>query len=76
MDFELEVGMLIGGEVYELGKIIDLNHAEDVIFGLLLLNNWSARDIQPFEFKPLWYFNLKNYATSISLRIITLDALE
>lgn len=76
MDFELEMGMLIGGEVNEMGKIIDVNNAEDVIFGLVLLNDWSARDIQHWEFKPLGYFTSKNYATSISPWIITLDALE
>jgi fumarylacetoacetase len=76
MDFELEMGVFIGGEVNEMGRIIDVNSAEDVIFGLVLLNDWSARDIQHWEFKPLGYFASKNYATSISPWIITLDALE
>lgn len=76
LDFELEMGIVIGGETNEIGNIISVDKAEDVIFGVVLLNDWSARDIQMFESAPLGPFNSKNFATSISPWIITLDALE
>jgi fumarylacetoacetase len=66
----------IVGPGNELGKPVDINNAEDHIFGLVLLNDWSARDIQAWEYVPLGPFLGKNFATSISPWIVTLDALE
>lgn len=76
LDFELEMGLVIGGETNKIGSIIGVDNAEDVIFGVVLLNDWSARDIQTFESAPLGPFISKNFATSISPWIISLDALE
>lgn len=75
IDYELEVGFVIGlGN--ELGSSINIEDARDHIFGLILLNDWSARDIQAWEYVPLGPFLGKNFATSISPWIITLEALE
>ena len=59
-----------------LGKPISINEAEDTIFGLVLLNDLSARDIQAWEYVPLGPFTAKNFATSISPWIVSFDALE
>lgn len=75
LDFELEVGFLTGPG-NELGAPIDINNAEEHIFGLVLVNDWSARDIQKWEYKPLGPFLAKNWATTISPWIVTLEALE
>lgn len=75
LDFELEVGFLTGPG-NELGEPISVDNAEDHIFGLVLVNDWSARDIQKWEYQPLGPFLAKNWATSISPWIVTLDALE
>ncbi|CAJ2658262.1 unnamed protein product [Trifolium pratense] len=75
LDFELEMATIVGPG-NELGKPVDVNNAEDHIFGLVLLNDWSARDIQAWEYVPLGPFLGKNFATSISPWIVTLDALE
>jgi len=75
MDFELEVGFLIG-ENSKLGKPIPVNNANKYIFGMVLVNDWSARDVQRWEYVPLGPFLAKNFATSISPWIVTLDALE
>ncbi|KAJ3052641.1 hypothetical protein HK097_005918 [Rhizophlyctis rosea] len=75
LDFELEMGFVVGvGN--ELGKPINIKNADDHIFGVVLLNDWSARDIQQFEYVPLGPFLGKNFGTSISPWIVTLDALE
>jgi fumarylacetoacetase len=75
LDFELEVGFLIGpGNA--LGNPIPIAEAADHIFGLVLVNDWSARDIQTWEYQPLGPFLSKNFATSISPWVVTLDALE
>lgn len=76
LDFELEIGCLLGGQPNPLGIPISMAEAEDRIFGLVLLNDWSARDIQAWEYVPLGPFTAKNFGTSISPWIITLDALE
>ena len=60
----------------QLGDSISTNEADDYIFGLCLLNDWSARDIQKWEYVPLGPFLAKNFASSISSWIVTLDALE
>ena len=75
VDFELEMGF-ITTDANILGESIPVNEAEDHIFGMVLLNDWSARDIQKWEYVPLGPFLAKNFATSISPWIITLDALQ
>lgn len=74
LDFELEVGF-ITGQGKPLGESISTIEAEDYIFGLVLFNDWSARDIQKWEYQPLGPFLAKNFASSISPWIVTLDAL-
>ena len=75
LDFELELGMLIGPG-NPLGKPISTSQAAGHVFGMVLVNDWSARDIQKWEYQPLGPFLAKNFATSISPWVVTLDALE
>jgi fumarylacetoacetase len=75
MDFELEVGFLVGPPS-TLGAPIPVERAFDHIFGLVLVNDWSARDIQRWEYVPLGPFLGKNFATSVSPWVVTLEALE
>ena len=75
LDVEVEVGVFVGTGT-ELGDTISMEQAPDHIFGIVLLNDWSARDIQKWEYVPLGPFLGKNFATSISPWIVTLDALE
>jgi fumarylacetoacetase len=75
LDFELEMGFFIGTG-NEPGESISVEKAEDHIFGLALVNDWSARDIQAWEYQPLGPFLAKNFATSVSPWIVTLEALE
>lgn len=75
IDFELETGFITTDANF-LGENIPVNEAEDYIFGMVLLNDWSARDVQKWEYVPLGPFLAKNFATSISPWIITMDALE
>ena len=75
MDFELEMGFFIGPG-NDLGHPVPVQNAADHIFGLVLVNDWSARDIQKWEYQPLGPFLAKNLATSISPWVVTLDALE
>jgi fumarylacetoacetase len=74
LDYELEMGMFIGGG-NTLGEPIPMADAENHIFGLCLLNDWSARDIQAWEYQPLGPFLAKSFATSISPWVVTLEAL-
>jgi len=74
LDYELEVGALIG-RGNELGEPISIHDADRHIFGLCLVNDWSARDIQKWEYQPLGPFLAKNFATTISPYIITMEAL-
>lgn len=75
LDFELEMGWFIGpGNPRE--EPISVKNAEDHIFGLVLVNDWSARDIQSWEYQPLGPFLAKNFATSISPWVVPLAALE
>ncbi len=74
LDYELEVGAFIGGG-NPLGERIPIRAAEEHLFGLCLLNDWSARDIQTWEYQPLGPFLAKSFATSISPWVVTLDAL-
>jgi fumarylacetoacetase len=74
LDYELEVGVFIGtGNT--LGSRVPIGEAEDHVFGLCLLNDWSARDVQAWEYQPLGPFLAKNFATTISPWIVTLAAL-
>ncbi|MDE0741418.1 MAG: fumarylacetoacetase [Candidatus Poseidoniia archaeon] len=75
MDFELEMGVLIGSG-NTLSEPIPVDEAENHVFGFTLVNDWSARDIQTWEYIPLGPFLAKNFATSISPWIITMEALE
>lgn len=75
IDFELEMGF-ITFEGKALGHSISTSEAEDFIFGLCLFNDWSARDIQKWEYVPLGPFLAKNFASSMSCWIVTLDALQ
>ncbi len=75
LDFELEMAFITCGE-NQLGESISTDNAEDHIFGMVLFNDWSARDIQKWEYVPLGPFLAKNFASSISPWIVTLDALE
>ncbi len=75
VDFELEMAF-ITTDANAMGEPIPVHEAEDYIFGLVLFNDWSARDIQKWEYVPLGPFLSKNFASSISPWIVTLDALE
>jgi len=75
LDFELEMAF-VTGKGKELGESISTAEAEDYIFGMCLFNDWSARDIQKWEYVPLGPFLAKSFASSISPWIVTLDALE
>jgi fumarylacetoacetase len=75
IDFELETAF-ITTDVNVMGENIPIHEAEDYIFGMVLLNDWSARDIQKWEYVPLGPFLAKNFASSISPWIVTMDALE
>jgi fumarylacetoacetase len=75
LDYELELGVFIG-RGNALGTPIAIESAESNVFGLCLLNDWSARDLQAWEYQPLGPFLGKNFATTISPWIVTLEALE
>ena len=75
VDFELETAF-ITTDVNIMGENILITEAHEYIFGMVLLNDWSARDIQKWEYVPLGPFLAKNFATSISPWIVTMDALE
>jgi len=75
LDYELEMAFLIGPG-NSLSEQIPIDRATDHIFGLVLMNDWSARDIQTWEYQPLGPFLAKNFATSISPWVVTLEALE
>jgi fumarylacetoacetase len=75
LDIELEVGF-VTGPGNKLGEHVPANQAREHIFGLVLVNDWSARDIQAWEYQPLGPFLGKSFATSISPWVVTLDALE
>jgi len=75
VDFELEMAF-ITTDANKLGESIPIDEAEKYIFGLVLLNDWSARDIQKWEYVPLGPFMAKNFASSVSPWIVTLEALE
>jgi fumarylacetoacetase len=74
-DYELETAFLIGPG-NKLGEPVPIDRATDHIFGLVLMNDWSARDVQAWEYQPLGPFLAKNFCTSISPWVVTLEALE
>jgi len=74
LDYELEMGVVIG-HGNALGQPISMAEAEDHVLGLCLLNDWSARDIQKWEYQPLGPFLAKNFATTVSPYIVTMEAL-
>lgn len=74
LDYELEVGIYIG-QGNQLGSAIELDQAEDHVFGLCLFNDWSARDIQAWEYQPLGPFLSKSFASTVSPWIVTMEAL-
>jgi fumarylacetoacetase len=74
LDYELEVGIFVGPG-NRLGQPIPVSEAEDHIFGLCLVNDWSARDIQSWEYQPLGPFLAKSFATTVSPWVVTLEAL-
>lgn len=74
-DYELETAFLIGPG-NSLGQPVPIDSAIDHIFGIVLMNDWSARDIQAWEYQPLGPFLAKNFCTTISPWVVTLDALE
>ncbi|MFZ1701816.1 MAG: fumarylacetoacetase [Pyrinomonadaceae bacterium] len=74
LDYEMEVGFFVG-KGNELGSSIPIADAEQHIFGLCLVNDWSARDIQAWEYQPLGPFLAKNFATTISPFVVTMEAL-
>lgn len=75
LDFELEMAFIVNKHT-NLGESISIKDAEDAIFGMVIFNDWSARDIQSWEYVPLGPFLSKNFCSSISPWIVTLEALE
>jgi fumarylacetoacetase len=74
LDYEMELGFFVG-KGNELGTPISIGEAEEHIFGVCLVNDWSARDIQAWEYQPLGPFLAKNFATTISPFVVTMEAL-
>ena len=74
VDIELEMGVFVG-QPNELGDAVTIDEAESHIFGLVLFNDWSARDIQPWEYQPLGPFLAKNFASTVSPWVVTMEAL-
>jgi fumarylacetoacetase len=75
LDFELEMGVVVG-QPSKIGRRLGEKEAEEMIFGFVLLNDWSARDMQAWEYVPLGPFQAKAFATSIGPWIVTREALE
>ena len=74
LDYEMEVGFIVGKST-QIGETILIESAEEHIFGLCLVNDWSARDMQAWEYQPLGPFLAKNFATTISPFVVTMEAL-
>jgi fumarylacetoacetase len=75
LDYEMEVGCFVGSG-NELGTAVPIHEAEQHLFGLCLVNDWSARDVQTWEYQPLGPFLAKNFATTISPWVVTMEALD
>ena len=76
MDFELEMAFFYGGASNNLGDPIKMEDVDQHIFGMVVMNDWSARDIQKWEYVPLGPFGAKNLGTSISPWVVTMEALQ
>lgn len=74
LDYELELGLLVG-TANALGEPVPIEQAESHLFGVVLLNDWSARDVQAWEYQPLGPFLAKNFATTVSPWVVTMAAL-
>ena len=74
MDYEMEMGAYVGGH-NPLGKRVAIGEAGNHLFGMSIVNDWSARDVQKWEYQPLGPFNAKNFCTSVSPFVVTMDAL-
>jgi fumarylacetoacetase len=74
LDYEVELGLFLVGDT-ELGETVPIARAPEHIFGVCLLNDWSARDVQAWEYQPLGPFLAKNFASTVSPWIVTMDAL-
>ena len=75
LDYEMEMGAFLGPG-NDLGSSIEMKRTREHLFGVVIVNDWSARDIQKWEYVPLGPFNAKNFATTISPWVVTFDALE
>jgi fumarylacetoacetase len=75
LDFELELGAFVCS-ANKMGEPIPINEAESFLFGFVLVNDWSARDVQAWEYVPLGPFNSKNFGTTISAWVVLADAME
>ena len=75
LDYELEVGVFVGPG-NDLGVAVSIDVIDEHLFGLCLVNDWSARDVQAWEYQPLGPFLAKNFATTLSPWVVTMDALE
>ena len=75
LDYEMEVGCFVAA-ANPLGEPVPIDRAEEHLFGICLVNDWSARDIQTWEYQPLGPFLAKNFATTVSPWVVTLEALE
>jgi fumarylacetoacetase len=75
LDYELELGAIVGGPANEIGQRVSVAEAAGRIYGHVLLNDWSARDLQKWEYQPLGPFTAKNFITSISPWVVSADAL-
>jgi len=76
MDFELEMAFFVGGKTNPLGTAVTAEKAGENIFGMVVMNDWSSRDIQKWEYVPLGPFTAKNLGTSISPWVVTMEALK
>lgn len=76
LDFELEMAVFVGGPPTALGERVTAEQAIDHIFGFSLMNDWSARDIQKWEYIPLGPFTAKNFGTTLSPWVVPVAALE
>jgi fumarylacetoacetase len=76
LDHELEMGVFFGGAGNAMGERIPVASARGHLFGCVIVNDWSARDVQKWEYQPLGPFNAKNFCTSVSPWVVTLEALQ
>jgi fumarylacetoacetase len=76
LDYELELGCYIGGPENDMGEPVPISRANERFFGVCLVNDWSARDVQAWEYQPLGPFLAKNFATTVSPWVVMTEALE